>query len=351
MTTFTPVWVHRSLRADAQQILRRNSLRSGAIHHSFHYQTPKHSQLWLAVHERHAPLFSNPDFSNIFSKVSIEAAQNLAGKNIHVIALGPGGGDKEAILLGALRAHDCDIRYTPIDASLELTLLSSEMAALLTTRGIHPIAGDLSLLEELPSWLEQFPQDEIRVFTAYGIAPNFHPTELFGALSHILRKEDYLLLSANMAPTPQIQSGAMSPNEASYQAGCEAILPQYDNAETLAWITQILEDWHISDLLTKPRFAVQKVDSINALVASSEWKHDTQLTWEGENLRFTEGQSLRLFFSLRYTPQNLALTLAKHGLRLNAGHITSCGQEGVWSVLSAPGAAQENHFSDSPLQP
>jgi uncharacterized SAM-dependent methyltransferase len=336
MNTFTPVWVHRSLRADAQQALMRNSLRDGAIHHSFHYQTPKHSQLWLAVHERHAPLFSNPEFSDIFTKISIKTAYSLAGKNIHVIALGPGGGDKEAILLGALRAHGCNIRYTPIDTSLELTLLSSEMAAPLTNTGIHPIAGGLSLLNELPSWLEQFPQEEIRVYTAYGIAPNFRPSELFGALRRILREEDHLLLSANLAPTQAPSLNDSLDRESSYEAGCRAVLPQYDNAETLAWIAQILEDWHISDFLTKPRFAVQKIDSINALVAACEWAQNTQLAWEGENLSFLKGETLRLFFSLRYTPELLALTLAEHGLELGVGHRTSCGQEGVWSVQVAP---------------
>ena len=322
-----PVWVHSSLRARALREKRRDSLGRGAVDHGFHYQGARQAELWLDVHRRHAPAFADPAFGEIFRRLAAETAAELAGRAVHVIGLGPGGGEKEAWLLQALRAAGCALRYTPVDASLELALLSAEAASAHVETEILPVAGDLSLLEELPAWLGRYPAQEARVYTAFGLAPNFLPSRLFAWLAAAAGGRDVLLLSANLAPLP-----AGEDSDDAYRAACAAVLPQYDNPETRAWLRQILLDWGVAAHLGAPCFQIQPFEEILGFAAHCEWLSAVRFAWEGAPFEAAAGEALRLFFSLRYTPGRLARALAPHGLALRQGHVTPCGQEGVWRV-------------------
>ena len=325
MNAFRPVWIHPSLRAQAQARKRLESLQRGEIDHGFHYLGLKQSELWLTVHRRYAPLFADPSFVEIFRAISAQTAAGLAGRAVHVIGLGPGGGGKEAGLLQALQSAGCKLRYTPVDASLELALLSAEAAEPFVETEIQPLAGDLSLLDELPQWLERYPVEEIRVYTAFGLTPNFLPSQIFPWLSGLLREQDVLLLSANLAP-------GGDESEEAYHAACGKILPQYDNPETEAWLRQILVDWGISPLLGEPCFQIQAIEGLLGFVAHCPWLADVSFPWEGQPFSARHGERLRLFFSLRYTPGRLVSALRAYGLGLGPGQVTACGQEGVWRV-------------------
>ncbi len=316
------------MRAEPQKTRRQASLQSGAIDHLFHYQGVKQSQLWLDVHRAHAPLSADLSFEDIFRKISLKTARELAGRSVHVIALGPGGGEKEAWLLEALRHEGCALRYTPVDAGLELALLSTEIAAPFLATETLPIVGDLSLLEELPSWLDRYPENELRLYTAFGLTPNFLPSWLFSRLSSLLRPSDHLLLSANLAPLDESKDQDIE----SYRAACETVLPQYNNPETLRWLSQVLEDWGIAASLSAPTFEVQDFEDILGFCLHSQWLSETRFEWENTPFHARAGQSLRLFFSLRYTPKRLAKTLQHFGLMLDDGFTTPCRQEGVWRV-------------------
>ena len=330
MNAFRPVWIHPSVRTEAQSRKRLESLQRGEIDHGFHYQGLKQAELWLKVHRRHAPLFADPSFAEIFRAIAAETASELAGRAVHVIGLGPGGGEKEAWVLEALRSTGCRLRYTPVDTGLELALLSAEAAEPWVEAEIQPVVGDLSLLEEFPPWLERYPQDELRVYTAFGLTPNFLPGQIFPWLSAALREEDVLLLSANLAP-------AEDGSEEAYHAACGKILPQYDNPETLAWLRHILADWGIAPLLGEPCFQIQAMDGLLGFVAHCRWLSDVSFPWEGQPFSARHGERLRLFFSLRYTPGRLAAVLGQYGLSLKPGHVTPCGQEGVWTVGRSAG--------------
>lgn len=319
------------MRAEPQKTRRQASLQSGAIDHLFHYQGVKQSQLWLDVHRAHAPLSADPSFEDIFRKISLKTARDHARRSVHVIALGPGGGEKEAWLLEALRKEDCTLRYTPVDAGLELALLSAERAAPFLDAETLPIVGDLSLLQQLPAWLDRYPENEARIYTAFGLTPNFLPSWLFSRLSSLMRPQDPLLLSANLAPLDEFKDHGLE----SYRAACETVLPQYNNPETLRWLSQVLEDWGIAGSLSAPTFEVQNFEDILGFGLHSKWLSETRFEWENTPFHAQAGQSLRLFFSLRYTPKRLDQTLQRFGLTLGDGFTTPCRQEGVWQVKQA----------------
>lgn len=322
----TPLWVHSSVRAHPQSLRRLASLREGVIDHLFHYQGVRQSQLWLEVHDKHAPGCIDPSFETTFRTVFEDLAQQLKNQPLHVIALGPGGGEKEAWLLEHLKAAGCSLRYTPIDGGLELALLSAELAGAFAGPDIHPIVGDLSLITELPDWLDRLPRQETRLYTAFGITPNFLPSRLFRDMADMLRKEDLLLLSANLAPTGSVDC------DASYRKGCESVLSQYDNPQTLHWLTQVLIDWGIRDSLSTPKFHIRSFENILGFSLESEWIQKSEFVWENEPFCALSGETLRLFFSLRYTTENLAQTLSNFGLQMRTGGVSPCRQEGVWRV-------------------
>jgi hypothetical protein len=324
----TPIWVHSSVRAGPQKERRKSSLLQGAIDHLFHYQGVHQSQLWLEVHRKHAPLTAERSFEDIFRGISTQTALALRGKPVHVIGLGPGGGEKEAWLLEALRDAGCPLRYTPVDAGLELALLSCEAATPFLKTAPLPLVGDLSLLEELPAWLERYPQEETRVYTAFGLTPNFLPSWLFKCIASILRPHDVLLLSANLAPVDD----AREIQQDAYRTACDRVLPQYDNPETRRWLGQVLQDWGIAERLSTPKFEVQNFENILGFRLQCEWLSETRFEWEDAPFHALAGQPLQLFFSLRYTPTRLASTLQKFDLEARESFLTPCRQEGVWRV-------------------
>jgi L-histidine N-alpha-methyltransferase len=325
MSAFRPAVLHDSVRAGAVRARRAASLHTGEMDHAFHYAGARQAELWLEVHRRHAPLFADPAFEGIYRELFATLALELAGRPAHVIGLGAGGGRKESWLLEALHRAGCPLRYTPVDASLDLAWLSAEVGAPFVADSV-PLVGDLSLLPDLPAWLDRDPAEAIRVYTAFGFIFNFPPGRILPWLRGALRPRDILLLSANLAPVAGDESGA------AYRAACETILPQYDNPETRNWLRQVLFDFGIAGDLSEPFVRVETLEGLLGCVARSEWLRDVAFDWEGEPFAARRGDTLRLFFSLRYTPERLAATARRHGLILGEGRVTPCGQEGVWRM-------------------
>ncbi|HZV35764.1 MAG TPA: hypothetical protein VFB72_14410, partial [Verrucomicrobiae bacterium] len=78
------------------------SLRSRKVNHKFHYDSPKQTQKWLALHEAYSPTRNDAHCAAIYD-LSFEAvAQRIAAKSVHLIGLGCGGGKKDTRLLELL---------------------------------------------------------------------------------------------------------------------------------------------------------------------------------------------------------------------------------------------------------
>jgi L-histidine N-alpha-methyltransferase len=60
--------------------------------------------------------------------------------------------------------------------------------------------------------------------------PNLEPDNILPKLAQLVRKDDLLLMSANLAPGGD------------YLAGVKRVLPGYDNAQTRAWLLAFLYD-------------------------------------------------------------------------------------------------------------
>jgi uncharacterized SAM-dependent methyltransferase len=323
---FRELIVDASMRAEAVARRRDASLRDGKIDHFFHYQGLEQTRRWLAVHRAHAPRFAEPALDRSYLDLAERIAQLAPGSD--VVALGPGAGNKERLVLAALAAAGPLPRYLPVDASVELALLSADVAADVAAAPIVPLVGDLTIVADLPAWLDQRWGERARIVTAFGLAPNTLPSRFFPELAAMLRPCDWLLVSANLAPI----AANSADDDAAYEAACARVAAQYDNPETLRWLSCILEDWGLAAQLEPVTFTLEPLEEINAFVAATRWRAGTAFLWEGRPLAARAGERLQLFFSMRYTVRRFEAQLSRHGLAVEARAIDPSGQEGAWIV-------------------
>ncbi len=294
---------------EALGALRAGALAAGAIPPRFHYESWYQSRLWLAVAEAHAPTGLARFYDEVFDDLP------MFGAGTHLVALGAGGGWKERALL----ERQPMAMGTAIDVSAALALLSGRvLAAGLAVPVTAPVlaravAADVTAFEGLPGWLDEIDGGAPRVYTAFGLTPNLEPGRLLPALHGFLKASDWLLVSANLLP----------------DTGMEAVLPEYDNAETRRWVEQVLVDWGIRGDLGPLQFEASEIDGETAVVASAPWREGAALPWEGTVFRPSKGERLRVFFSVRFELSEFERRLREAGFDVERSWRSDCGREGL----------------------
>jgi hypothetical protein len=297
------------------------SLRSRKIAHKFHYDSVKQTQQWLALHRQFSPWLRDPSYSRVYDSAFALAVNHMHGKRAQVIALCCGDGRKDARLLSFLRRFKKEISYVPCDGSLPMVLLAREAGLKSVSAGkCHPFVCDLQNTGDLREGFSELERpDTPRLVTFFGAVPNFEPEMIFPRLVGLLRKNDWLLLSANLTPGDD------------YEAGLRRILPQYTNPTTRDWLGTFLCDLGIpakagqwKTVLEKMRGGLQRVAVY--FVVTKPFK----LEIAGENFKFRAGEGIRLFFSYRYSVKLVEQTLARYGLQTAGGWISDSREEGVF---------------------
>src|SRR5690349_10410549 len=129
MTTAANVTIHPSQFPDAIRRDLFESLRRRQVNHKFHYDSPKQTQQWLALHQEFSPSRNDADCEAIYDQAFAEVAKLEAGQPIHLIGLGCGGGQKDTRLLKLLQSSGRKVSYIPSDVSVAMTLVA-RLAAL-----------------------------------------------------------------------------------------------------------------------------------------------------------------------------------------------------------------------------
>jgi len=319
------VAIHPSLFPEAVQARLLASFQTRRIHGAFHYDTARRAHRWMQVHATHSPAVTADDARSIYDQAARESVVGLAPGAWGCIGLGCGSGHKEARVASALAARGSSVTYLPLDVSVPLVLISREAAlAQLPNLTVHPIAADLTDASDLSSVINPLlPAGAGRFFTLFGMLPNFEPEFIFGRMASWLRPGDRLLFSANLAPGPDLE------------AGVRAVLPQYDNPETKAWLRTLLEDHGVSADCGSVVFHIEPVHGFPGCARiAADWvvSQSSVLVLDGESFPLLPGERLRLFFSCRHTPGSIEFGLRSHGLRLAQSWIAGSGEEGVFYV-------------------
>ena len=296
------------------------SLRARAVNHKFHYDSVKQTQKWLALHQVHSPSRNDADCAAIYDAGFETVTAHIRSKAVHVVGLGCGGGQKDTRLLRQLKGRGKEIFYTPCDVSTAMVLTAREAAlAVVAPERCFPLVCDLAGVDDSSTIFNQSATDHAtRITTFFGMIPNFEPEMILPKLASLVRREDLLLFSANLAPGRD------------YAAGVEKILPQYDNALTRDWLLTFLFDLGVETRDGELRFAIEDERQLKRVVARFHFTHSRTVALDEEQFEFRAGDSIRLFFSYRYTPELARQALAKYGLDVVEQWVTQSEEEGVF---------------------
>jgi len=323
MSAVANIAIHPSQFPDNVRRDLLESFRSRQVNHKFHYDSVKQTQKWLAVHQAYSPSRHDPDCAATYDAAFAAAAAQHVTSKAHLIGLGCGGGQKDTRLLKQLAIHGKELIYTPCDVSTAMVLVARQSAlAVVAEENCLPLVCDLASADDLTAFFQTQRLAEVtRLITFFGMLPNFEPGSILPKLAQLVRPHDQLLISANLAPGPD------------YAAGVEHILPQYDNELTHDWLMTFLLDLGVDREDGEVRFTIQECPPGGGLKRVAAWFHfarPRRLEVEGERFEFAQDETIRLFFSYRYTPDRLRRLLGRHGFELREQWITNSKEEGVF---------------------
>ncbi len=304
------------------------SLRSRQVNHKFHYDSIKQTHQWLTLHELYSPARTDPDCAAIYDRSFKEATARIAAHEVHVISLGCGGGEKDARLLKQLKSSGKDVFYTPSDVSVAMVLVAREAVTDIISPGhCLPLVCDLATAEDLPSVLDEISNERgpafarTRLLTFFGMIPNFEPNVILPRIASLVRSQDLLLLSANLAPGPD------------YATGVRRVLPLYDNEPTREWLMMFLYDLGVEKGDGELHFVTENDPAkggLKRITAYFKFTSPRTLQVHEQVFDFRPGETVRLFFSYRHTPDLMRTLLAEQGLTVLDHWVTRSEEEGVF---------------------
>ncbi len=318
--TWPEVVFHPSLHPASLAEDRRRALREACVPARLHYVTDRQAERWLRVHEAHSPARGDAATQNMYRASFEHLAQLLGeGASVQLLGYGCGGGHKDAQLARTLAGRVRHLGFDALDVSPALVRIAAEAVVQATgATKVRRLAVDLENADDLGAWAEAGrPARGVRVVAAFGMVPNMAADALIDRLVGLLAKGDMLALSANL-----------------YRPGVEghdlaAILPQYDNAETRAWLATWLQELDLPVTGEDLRFHLEEGDPAR-IRAEVTFAADIEGRLEGEPVSFRAGDRLDLFFSNRFTAGGLARRLSARGLAIVHQGASSSGEEGIW---------------------
>jgi hypothetical protein len=316
---------HSSTGKDALDLAAVESLRENRIDPKFLYVTPHQAGLWRQVFLRHSPIHDNPEFTRIYQDAFAQIFKGTGQKNIALVGLGCGTGKKELELHAGLKARGTRTVFMAVDVSRELVEESVQKLVAAGASHRRSLVCDLAETQFLAAWLDEVAGDLPRLITFFGLVPNLAPSIVTKLFRSVLRPGDVLLTSVHLAPVDR---------NAGLSAAMRAVLPQYDNRETLAWLTAALEAWELAELLETPEMEIGEIEGVPAFIGSARWKTSMELERWGSRFFPISGEPLRIFHSLRYTVPLFEALVRREGFRFERLALTACGEEGIWSIRS-----------------
>jgi L-histidine Nalpha-methyltransferase len=314
-----PVSVHSSQYPDRLREELLESFRTRKINHKFHYETRGQAQRWLAVHDRYSPSRNDPASQSAYDAIFATTAKFVETPAVHIIGLGCGGGTKDMQLLEHVRKRGKMLVYSACDSSLPLVLTAQQKALeILDMRHVHDLVADFLKADDLQRiFITQTTGNSTRIINFLGMIPNFEPDEILPRLSSLLRPNDVMVFSANLAPGED------------YRAGVEMVAPQYDNPETRAWLMTVLTDHGIAPTDGELEFGIEGSDLLR-ITANFVFRKARKISIDGEEFDFSVGDSIRVFYSYRHTPTTVREWLAKESIEIIEESLTHEGEEGIF---------------------
>jgi L-histidine Nalpha-methyltransferase len=317
------VAIHESVspRLTRERILER--LRNHELDPSLLYSGLRQTSRWVELHHAFSPAQQDAACGAIYAQAFAELSR-LAKTNVaHVVSLGCGDGTKDEHCLRLLRESGRTVLYTPVDVSLEMLLLAQKSACG-SLRGLQctPLLCDLVHCSVLPAILKSFdPSGAQRFILLLGMIHNSRPADILRSVLYPLRSQDYLLVSANLAPA------------ANYDQALLKILPQYDNPPTIKWLWGALSELDITSADGELRLQLEitpEMPGLKRIQADFIFSQEKRVRLFGEEIVFSAQDKLRVFHSSRFTEQHVSHFLKEANLLIEQTWIAPSGEEGLF---------------------
>lgn len=309
--------VHPSRYPEASTARLRQALESRRLPGRFLYDSPAQAGRWLAYHQAYSPSRTDRDVELRYDDAFRATARHFSG-DLEVVGLGCGGGRKDARLLQSAEGR---ARYVPVDTSPSL-VVQSALEAGTSASAMNPLVIDLeSSMKPNPFG----PRDVPRLFSAFGMIPNFELDDFGPRLAAWLRPEDLALLSFNLSP-------------GRFDRARDRILPQYDNAPGRAWMWGALNELGLFEADARLEVSAQPMTPSGEVWRVEAWcrlERDARCPMPWGEVPLDRGDRLRVLISNRLTVEAAQNQLRAWHLAPISRWISASGEEGVWLVRRA----------------
>jgi len=287
-----------------QAVLTENELadefvaafRARTFAEKFFYWFPLSVRAWLALCSDGA--YRNYARSrSLIAQSSDDLAHHIPPGPLEVLSLGSGQGDKDLLLMNALRGHGVRISYVPVDSSQALLELACQGAASagLAAQGIK---ADITREDHLAA-LAADPETAPRLVLLLGNTLGaFDPIAAARALRALLRPQDLLLVDGEIYAAQETLAGYDNPLNRRF-----AWAPLHAVGITEADGELVFEDR--SDA---------RLPGLHALAKHFRATRDVAARMGGEALRLAAGERLAMNHSYKYDASTFLRILADAGL-------------------------------------
>ena len=268
------------------------------------------------MHLSCSPFLHRAELQRLHCLPSTRIRKHFGRQSYSLLALGCADGTKESLLLKKL----------PKPTSLLAldTNLSLARRAALRLPAFHKSArrGDLTSslsLQFLFSQLSSHPT----LITLFGVLPNLNPLPLLRSIRRLMKKDDLLLFSANLAPGQSSHTGALR------------ILPQYDNRPTRNWLEAAI-------LRYRPKLP-------KGHLGFGVFPDPKQKTLARIEARWISPRKIyTVFSSRRPTSSQVEAWIRSAHMRKLERYLDSLGEEGLWLVQPSSHPASFSRDPNSP---
>ncbi len=185
------------------------ALRKRYLPEKFFYWSPLSVKAWLELCQASQPYKNYSRSYELVRRHAGAIARQCPRGRLEVVGLGAGQGDKDVLLLKALKANGRDMRYRPVDSSSALL----EMAALRAVKAGFSARG---LKADVAG------RDTVRTLAASAAEPRLYlilgntlgvidPRDFLSALRNLLRSEDSIVVDAELYDSAHTMVGYDNP--------------------------------------------------------------------------------------------------------------------------------------------
>src|SRR5881409_410484 len=273
-----------------------SAFRARRFAEKFFYWFPLSVRAWLALCSDGA--YRNYERSrSLIARSSDDLARYIPPGPVDVLSLGSGQGDKDLLLMNALRGHGVRVSYVPVDTSQALLELACQgaLAVGLATLGIKADVTRAGHLAALAADPETPPRLVLLIGNTLGA---FDPIAAAGELARLLRAGDLLLVDGEL------------------YAG-DATMAGYDNPLNRRFAWAPLHAVGVRDEDGDLRFEAKDDPRLPGLHLIPKHFHagrDIAALMGGELLRLSQDDRLDMSHSYKYAPDTFLRILSDAGL-------------------------------------